>query len=166
MSRQMLAVAIGALAIVAWACGSPDTTAGGEPLPPETTAAPSARSGLSVAASDVGAIVVDGEGRTLYLFASDGEGTSTCSGQCAETWPPFTEDLLGETGPGVDSSLVGTIARDDGAVQVTYNGHPIYYYIGDRSPGDINGHGFSDQWFAFTAKGAAVEEVIIPAYEY
>ena len=166
MSKQKLAIVVAAIAIVTSACGNPDTTVGGDPPAPAITQGPSAAPGLAVAESDVGAIVVDGEGRTLYLFTSDAGGVSTCSGQCAETWPPFTDDLVGEAGPGVDNSLIGTIVRDDGAVQVTYNGHPIYYFKGDRAPGDINGHGFRGEWFAFTGTGVAVEEVIIPSYEY
>ncbi|MFQ5968043.1 MAG: hypothetical protein ACE5MI_10585 [Acidimicrobiia bacterium] len=179
-------IGLAVLGTVAFACGAPDAeprAAGGvdsdqptatEASPTATEASPAATeaspaavpSGISVAGSEIGAIVVDGDGRTLYLFTSDTDGASTCYGSCEATWPPFTEERLGQPGSGIDTALLGTTVRDDGRVQVTYNGHPLYQYIGDQAAGDINGHGIGGQWFVFKGTGEPVDLVIIPGYEY
>jgi predicted lipoprotein with Yx(FWY)xxD motif len=94
--------------------------------------------------------LVGPDGRTLYTFAPDqGGGLSTCYDECAEEWPPLTiaegeQPAMGEGVPG----LLGTTTRDDGSVQVTYNGWPLYYYHDDAAPGDANGQGIEDIWFA------------------
>jgi|FLYN01.1.fsa_nt_gi predicted lipoprotein with Yx(FWY)xxD motif len=113
------------------------------------------------AAQDAGAIVSAGmsnegiptlvgpDGRTLYWFAHDHEGESTCYDQCAEEWPPLTVDEGADlsAGEGVSGQLA-TVAREDGSMQVTYNGWPLYYYHEDEAPGDANGQGEHDVWFA------------------
>ena len=169
------AVAVGSIVmgLIALACGGSESDApagAGETTSlvtvTEVTPSTQAASGLSVAETDLGAILVDGEGRTLYLFTGDGEGQSTCYDACAQTWPPFTEDLLGGPGSGIDATLLATAVRTDGAIQVTYNGHPIYYYSGDQVPGETNGHGVGGQWFAVTSEGELAQAVLPPGYEY
>jgi predicted lipoprotein with Yx(FWY)xxD motif len=107
----------------------------------------------------MGQVLTDGEGRTLYLFTQDTAGASTCSGSCAENWPPYTiesgEPMAGE---GVDQAMLGTITRDDGTTQVTYNGHPLYYYAEDAAPGDMNGQGVGDVWYTVDAMGNQVNQ--------
>lgn len=89
--------------------------------------------------------LVDGEGRSLYLFTLDTERTSTCEGDCAGAWPPFLGDPV--AGDGVDQARLGNAERGNGAIQVTYGGHPLYRYRGDGEAGDTEGHGFNDLWF-------------------
>jgi len=94
---------------------------------------------------------------TLYLFESDTGDTSTCTGDCAATWPPLIAEAP-TAGEGVDEALLGTTIRDDGEVQVTYDGHPLYGFASDRSPGDTEGQGVGDVWFVVDASGKAVTD--------
>jgi predicted lipoprotein with Yx(FWY)xxD motif len=114
---------------------------------------------LEVASSDLGEIVVDEEGRTLYLFTRDtqGAGNSVCNGDCATAWPPLTVDDDGgvATGDGVTGE-VGTATRDDGSTQVTLNGWPLYYFQADAAPGDANGQGVNDVWWVVDPAGDAI----------
>ncbi len=138
------------------AAPSEETTA--PPDDTDTTAgdAPAEGATVAVADSDLGPILVDGEERTLYLFTNDTSDVSTCSGGCADTWPALVaDDPTG--GDGVDPSLLGTSARDDGANQVTYNAHPLYHFASDAAPGDTNGQAVGGVWFVVDADGNAVE---------
>jgi predicted lipoprotein with Yx(FWY)xxD motif len=103
--------------------------------------------------SNLGTVLVDGDGLTLYLFESDNGTTSTCTGSCASTWPALTTSGDATATSGAQSSMLGTTTRDDGTTQVTYNGHPLYHYSGDSAPGQANGEGISDVWFAVTTQG-------------
>jgi predicted lipoprotein with Yx(FWY)xxD motif len=102
---------------------------------------------------DLGTILVDDQGYTLYAFKQDTGTTSTCTGGCASTWPAVTTDGDPIAGDGTDASLLATSAFPDGGTQVTYDGHPLYRYTGDSAPGDTNGQGVGDVWFAVTADG-------------
>jgi predicted lipoprotein with Yx(FWY)xxD motif len=84
--------------------------------------------------SDYGRILFDGRGFALYSFARDGAGRSACSGPCAAAWPPYVVGARAHAGRGVDGSLLGTTRRRGGGLQVTYDGKPLYYYVGDRKP--------------------------------
>ena len=121
-----------------------------------TTAAAAGGDTLVVAGSDLGDILTDSEGRTLYLFDPDTQsGEPTCYDDCAEAWPPFVEEVT--AGDGVDASLLTTATRtDDAGVQVVYNGWPLYYFSGDEAPGDTNGQGLNDIWWVVDASGNAV----------
>lgn len=130
-----------------------DTTAAGDTTAaPETTAAAAAQ--LGVATTDLGDIVVDGDGRTLYIFTPDEQGASVCNDDCAVAWPPLTGDVA--AGDGIDGALVGMAERADGSVQVTYNGWPLYYFGGDGGPGDTEGQGVNDVWFVASPAGEAI----------
>jgi predicted lipoprotein with Yx(FWY)xxD motif len=97
---------------------------------------------------DLAQFLVDSAGMTLYMFTNDTEGVSNCTGDCAVNWPPLTvvnTDLIGG-GPGVTGEL-GTLEREDGTLQVTYNGMPLYYWRDDAAPGDTTGQGRGDVWF-------------------
>jgi predicted lipoprotein with Yx(FWY)xxD motif len=110
--------------------------------------------------ADFGSILVDGEGMSLYLFTNDTQnsGTSTCTGECLVEWPALTTEGDPVAGEGVDATLLGTITRDDGSTQVTYNGWPLYYFHEDAAAGDTNGQGLGGVWFLVSPEGEAIEQ--------
>jgi predicted lipoprotein with Yx(FWY)xxD motif len=114
---------------------------------------------VGVADSDLGMILVDSQGRTLYLFQKDSGTTSACTGACASAWPPLRVSGQPTVGTGANASLVGTTTRSDGNTQVTYNGHPLYLYAADQNPGDATGQGltaFGAAWFTVSPAGNQV----------
>jgi predicted lipoprotein with Yx(FWY)xxD motif len=126
-------------------------------------AAPSAaqapRSTVIVKASSFGRILFDGRGFVLYGFTRDPRGKSVCSGACARAWPPYVVNSTPRAGVGAAARLVGTTRRKDGSLQVTYAGHPLYYYVGDRRPGQIlcqNVTVFGGVWRVVRASGRLV----------
>ena len=99
--------------------------------------------------------------RTAYLFEKDTGTASTCSGACADAWPPLTTSGSPTAGGAAKASLLGTTKRADGRMEVTYAGHPLYYFAGDMAPGDTNGEGvdhFGAEWYMVSPSGATVEE--------
>jgi predicted lipoprotein with Yx(FWY)xxD motif/Ca2+-binding RTX toxin-like protein len=109
--------------------------------------------------TSLGRILVDSHGRTLYLFAHDRRGKSTCYGGCARNWPPLITRGKARAGSGARRALVGTTHRRDGKIQVTYHGHPLYRFAGDRRAGQTAGEGlaaFGGRWYAVSAAGTAV----------
>jgi predicted lipoprotein with Yx(FWY)xxD motif len=112
---------------------------------------------VAVEDSDLGQIVVDAEGRTLYVFLVD-EGTeSTCYDDCEASWPPLTVEGDPAAGEGIDASLLGTTEREDGSVQVTLDGHPLYYFAADETADDVNGQGVGDVWYVVSPEGEAIQ---------
>jgi len=109
---------------------------------------------LMTADSSLGEIVVDGAGITVYMFDDDTQGatSSSCSGQCAANWPAVTVESEAPEVEGVTGE-VGTITGTDGALQLTLNGWPLYYFIGDVAAGDVNGQGVNEVWWVLTAEG-------------
>jgi predicted lipoprotein with Yx(FWY)xxD motif len=110
-------------------------------------------------ASPYGRVLADGRRRALYLFTADRGGRSSCSGACAATWPPYIVKVEPEPGAGAKARLIGTTRRSDGRLQATYRGHPLYYYVGDRSPGQINCQAaveFGGYWYVLRATGDPV----------
>jgi superoxide dismutase, Cu-Zn family len=105
-----------------------------------------------------GEYLTDGEGRALYLFLNDEQGESVCYDQCAQNWPPLLTTEDAEAGEGVDGDLLGTIERQDGSLQVTYNDWPLYYFINDAEPGDVSGQGVGEAWYLVSLEGEAIEE--------
>jgi predicted lipoprotein with Yx(FWY)xxD motif len=91
-----------------------------------------------------GSALVNGEGMALYAFSLDTGGTSACTDDCAAEWVPLASQGSPTAGDGVDATLLGTITRDDGTMQVTYNGHPLYTFVDDTAPGDANGQAMED----------------------
>ena len=147
----MAVLPLAALALAA--CGGGDS---GSAAPPKTNSGAPAT--IGVASGDLGTILVDSQGRTLYLFQKDTGTKSACTGECATDWPPLEAGKPTE-GTGVNASLVGTTKRSDGEAQVTYNGHPVYRFKGDKNPGDTNGEGlnaFGGGWYALSASGNQV----------
>ena len=126
-----------------------------------TVSAPAAPQ-IGTAALAPGTALVDGAGRALYLFEADTGTASTCTGACAQVWPAL---LASGPTPAVtgaaQASLVGTSPRADGTVQVTYHGHPLYYFAGDKAPGDVTGqgiHNFGGGWYVVTPAGDEIDD--------
>jgi predicted lipoprotein with Yx(FWY)xxD motif len=105
--------------------------------------------------SSLGSILTDSSGRTLYLYQKDSGTASVCTGSCAALWPPLTTTGTPTAGSGVTGSMLGTTMRADGSTQVTYNGHPLYLYVGDSGPGQTNGQGVQD-FFVVNGSGNKV----------
>jgi predicted lipoprotein with Yx(FWY)xxD motif len=150
------AVAIPLVALTVTACGSSNDSSDAVAAP-KTSSAKTAT--IGVANSDLGKILVDSQGRTMYLFGKDSGTKSTCSGECAVQWPPVRAAGKPTVGSGLTASKVGTTARSDGKPQVTYNGHPLYRFQGDSKPGDTNGQGlnaFGASWHVLSPAGDAI----------
>ncbi|WP_025274434.1 COG4315 family predicted lipoprotein [Haloglycomyces albus] len=172
--KSLVAIAgLGLTLSILGACGDGDGDDGGGPYgtsddegatSPENSPETSPDAGgdgmaeLQVHSSDVGDILTDADGMVLYLFTQDSDGTSTCYDECAENWPPMIVEETPEVGEGIDESLLGITERDDGSQQVTYNDHPLYYWQGDESAGDMNGQGVNSVWYVLDPDGEAVEE--------
>ena len=105
---------------------------------------------------DLGTILTDRSGRTQYLFTPDNQGVSTCDDPCALFWPPLLTVGDPTAGEGVSADQLSTIERDDGSVQVTYNGWPLHYFAFDNMPGDANGQASNDVWFVVSPTGDLV----------
>jgi predicted lipoprotein with Yx(FWY)xxD motif len=116
---------------------------------------------VAVANSGLGRVLVDGRGRTLYLFEKDKRGKSACIGKCAGFWPPLITSGKPLATAGARTSLLGTTKRGDGRLQVTYNHHPLYTFVKDTTKGQTNGEevdAFGAEWYAVSAAGAKVEK--------
>jgi predicted lipoprotein with Yx(FWY)xxD motif len=147
---------VAAAMLVAAACSGGGYGAGAYGAGPATTSGGTAM-GAAVDLRDtkLGQTLVDAQGRTLYLFAADTAGKSTCHGACASAWPPYLSSGAPQAGTGVAGGQLGTIPGGGGA-QVTYHGHPLYYYAGDSQPGDATGQGldqFGARWFVVAPSG-------------
>ena len=147
LRSRWLAPAVASLFILAACAPSPGGDASSEG---------SADATVTTAESDFGPILTDADGMTIYFFANDTEGTSTCEGECLANWPPVTVEGEPAAGEGVTAEL-GTTTGTDGSTQLTVNGFPAYYFIGDAAAGDTNGQGVSDVWWVFGADGEPIE---------
>ena len=125
--------------------------------------APSAKSAAGTIATrqtPLGRILVDGKGRTLYLFEADKPNVSTCAGACASIWPPDTSTGEPVAINGASAVKLATIAGPGGKREITYNGWPLYYYAGDSKPGDTTGQGldqFGAKWYVVAASGHKID---------
>jgi predicted lipoprotein with Yx(FWY)xxD motif len=162
------AVVLGALLLAG--CGSDDGDTGGSAAQPRDDASSDTAAVLATADSDLGEIVVDGDGRTVYVFDKDepGSGASACSGECLDNWPPVTAT---DADPGVEgvTGEVGTIEWDDGTLQVTLDGQPLYLFAGDAAAGDTAGQGVQGVWWVVGPDGAKISEAaseddVVPGY--
>jgi predicted lipoprotein with Yx(FWY)xxD motif len=153
-------IAIASLALVAAACGGTNTAA--SPTSTPTTSAIALGSTVGTAKdAQLGTILVDAKGRTLYLFEKDQGVKSSCYGGCASVWPPLTTSGKPQAGPGASAALLGTTSRTDGTTEVTYNGHPLYYYVSDTQPGQTSGEGlnqFGAGWDALSPAGNKIDK--------
>jgi predicted lipoprotein with Yx(FWY)xxD motif len=155
------AAAIPVIALVAVGCGGGsgsgnDSAAASAPA---KSASHQATTIGTASEGNLGTILVDSQGRTLYLFQKDSGTKSACLGACASAWPPLRDSGKPTVGSGLNAALVGTTTRSDGISQVTYNGHPVYLFSGDQASGDTNGQGLTDfggGWFALNSAGNQV----------
>jgi len=169
----ILLVLLASLAIAG--CGSGDGSGGGygnkggtgagTDAAETTEVAPNPEEGatfVSVASvSDLGQVLVDSAGHTLYDFHKDKGTTSSCYGGCEAAWPPLLTEGEPHASNGAQEGLLGTSKRRDGSEQVTYAGHPLYTYGGDKGPGEANGNdidSFGAEWYALTPSGAEPED--------
>ncbi len=146
MRRRLLFFMVLALASPSASLAGP----GSSPLPRPT---------LTTGPSSYGRIVFDGRGFALYAFTRDPRAKSVCNGACAKAWPPFVVKRPPRAAAGVQATLLGTTKRADGTLQVTYAGRPLYYYVGDRKPGQVlcqNVREFGGVWLVIRSTGALV----------
>lgn len=156
MRRTRIAVAGTALVGLALAgCGG----ASGSAHSVSPAAATMNTSTIKTSHSPVGDILVDGSGRTLYLFTADGKNTNSmnCDAACMKLWPHM--EGKPHAGAGVDANLIGH-TKGSGTPQVTYAGHPLYYYAKDRKAGDLKGQGIDKVWYVLNAKGTAIKKAV------
>jgi predicted lipoprotein with Yx(FWY)xxD motif len=153
----LLAPAVAAALIVVAVAGCGGSSNAG--ATPSTTTSKAKAASVDVRDTGLGKILVDAHGRTLYLFEKDSGPKSTCFGACAAAWPPFRTSGTPRAGSGAKASLIRTTARSDGRAEVTYNGHPLYYYAGDQKAGDTNGQDlnqFGAGWYVLSPAGAKI----------
>jgi len=114
---------------------------------------------ITTASSSAGTILTDGSGRAVYLWVADSNGKSVCSGACAGAWPPVMASGTVTAAGSAKSGDLGSITRSDGSKQVTYNGHPLYYFVGDSGSGTASGQGsdqFGAKWWLVSPAGSDV----------
>lgn len=177
--RNLISAAVitAGIALAATACSSSSSSDGTAAAPAassataqpySTAAAPSAPSSMAVTTIDLqsvsgidGTFLADGQGRAMYMFEGDKGSTSTCTGVCAATWPPVTASAMPMAGGGVSQALLGTTKRTDGTQQLTYNGHPLYYFSADTGSGMAKGQGtkaFGSDWYVVNGKGSKIDD--------
>jgi predicted lipoprotein with Yx(FWY)xxD motif len=160
-SKVLFTSAVAALTLLAAACGGTSPTTAASSPSPSPAASPAATGTTIAVASSAkyGQILVDSKGMTLYLFVADTGTTSTCYTSCASIWPPVLTTGAPQAGTGATASLLGTTTRTDGKVEVTYAGHPLYYFVQDKAAGDTTGqgvNGFGGLWWVVSPSGAAI----------
>lgn len=157
----LLAAGLAGVAVTAAACGSSATAAssyggraGKAPAPPANASVISTRS------SSLGTLLAAGSGRTVYLFEKDKGTTSSCAGACASLWPPVTTTGTPSATGTAHGNMLGTTRRSDGSIQVTYAGHPLYYFAGDHAAGNTTGQGLKDfgaAWYVLSPNGHKID---------
>jgi predicted lipoprotein with Yx(FWY)xxD motif len=162
LSLPALVVA-GALFLAA--CGgsssSSSTTAASTPAPVKASSSPRPASVVGTSSSSLGTFLVDAKGRALYLWDADHGAMSACSGACAQAWPPLTTAVAPKASGAAKASLLGTTKRADGTREVTYAGHPLYYFAGDTAAKQTNGQGsdsFGSPWWVVSPAGQAIQK--------
>jgi predicted lipoprotein with Yx(FWY)xxD motif len=144
-------------ALVLAACGSSSKSSTTSTSTASTTKSPATTAALvTTKKGPLGTFLVDAKGRTLYLWEADKSTKSTCNGACAAAWPPLTASGTTKAAGGAKMSLLGTTKRADGSTEVTYAGHPLYYFAGDGGPGQTTGEGnegFGAYWWVVTPAG-------------
>ena len=165
MNRLRLATPLLTFAVILAACGGSAATtaptsaptAAASPAAPASAAAGAGAATINLGDTALGQVLVDGSGRTLYIFTADSNGTSACSGDCAGTWPPLLGDAAPAVGAGLTAADFATITRDDGSSQLTFHGMPLYHFAADAAAGDTKGQGIGGKWFVIGADGTPIQ---------
>jgi predicted lipoprotein with Yx(FWY)xxD motif len=156
MSRSRFTSLVASAAVIPIAALSVPTFATASSSTHANPARAAAKSTVEVRRTSLGKVLVNSQGHTLYLFKKDSRNKSTCTGACAEFWPPLRASGKPTAGHGISASKLGTIRRSDGKPQVTYNGHPLYTFQKDTKAGQTNGQGvtaFGASWFTLSPAG-------------
>lgn len=157
-----------ALLVAACSTGSSSTAAAGSSSPAGASSSSAAAGGsgstvITTVSSSAGTFLANGSGHAVYLWTKDSSGMSACSGACAGAWPPVTTTGTVTASGGAKSSDLGTITRSDGTKQVTYDGHPLYFFSGDSGPGMASGQGndgFGAKWWLVSPSGSDVTSAV------
>ncbi len=166
-----LAAPLAVALLAAAACSSSASSSGSTSNTTSPSAAAPASSASGSASSTVittktssgGSFLTNSAGRAIYLFMADSSGKSTCSGACAAAWPPVVATGQPTAAGGAQASDLGTITRSDGTKQVTYDGHPLYYFEGDTGPGTDKGqglNGFGNKWWLVAPSGSSITTAV------
>lgn len=157
-----LGVAVAVPALLLAACGTSSSSSSGGSSS-QAAGSPSsvatAKVTVETHSGPVGTYLTDSSGRTLYLFVADSGGKSACSAACAKYWPPLTTTGSPTAAGTAKTAMLSTITRADGSKQVTYSGHPLYYFAGDAAAGDLKGqgtNGFGAKWWVVSPAGASI----------
>jgi predicted lipoprotein with Yx(FWY)xxD motif len=156
--RLALGLLPAALALAAAGCGTGSSSGTTGPTGARPAATPATAS-VATGRTKLGTVLVDGKGRTLYLFEKDKGSASSCYGACASVWPPLTSAKGVATG-GLPAAKLGATKRTDGTTEVTYAGHPLYTYAGDAKPGQARGQGldqFGAEWYVLAPSGHKID---------
>jgi predicted lipoprotein with Yx(FWY)xxD motif len=158
-SFALLAV-VGAIVIAGCGGGGSSSSSSGSSGGGGNTKLTSSAGGGTISGTEIpglGTVLVDSEGMTVYEFTPDEGMTSVCYGECEAAWPPVLASGKPSAGEGAMSADLGTTKRKDGTEQVTYKGHPLYTFVGDKAPGEANGQEAEGTWFALNGGGTAVK---------
>ena len=157
-----------ALLVAACSTGSSGTAAAGSSSPAGASSSSAAAGGsgstvITTVSSSAGTFLATSSGHAVYLWSKDGDGMSACTGACTGAWPPVTTTGQVTASGGAKSSDLGTITRPDGTKQVTYDGHPLYFFAGDSGPGMASGQGndgFGAKWWLVSPSGSDVTSAV------
>jgi predicted lipoprotein with Yx(FWY)xxD motif len=157
--KRTIACVVLAGAVLLAACGDDDDDDADVGAGDTAAADAGAAGGATVALAEtqLGEVLVDGEGMTLYAFLADTGGAPTCEGECATNWPAAIVTGEPVVGEGLEAATFGTVAALAGGEQLTAAGQPLYTFAGDAAPGDVNGQGVGDAWFVVSADGAPIQ---------
>jgi predicted lipoprotein with Yx(FWY)xxD motif len=162
---RLTAVAVAVVTIAAAAVAVILLTRSSSPAAPHASA-PAPAPSVRVAQTKLGRILVNGQGRTLYLYMKDRGTKSACSRRCSQVWPPAKVSGAPTAGPGVAAAKLTTTRGADNSRQLVYNGHPLYTLTADVRPGQINGEGFLGTWYVISAAGKRIGKLSHSASEY
>jgi predicted lipoprotein with Yx(FWY)xxD motif len=154
-----LGLPLAAAGVLAAACSSGGSHASSATSATSAVGATSSATTVDVHTGNGTSFLTDSSGRALYLWTPDTKTKSTCSGACASAWPPLTVKGAPTAGSGATASDLGTISRSDATKQVTYAGHPLYYFAGDNAAGQTNGegsNGFGAPWYLVAPTGQQI----------
>jgi predicted lipoprotein with Yx(FWY)xxD motif len=151
--RSRVTATVATVLLMVTACGG-DADVALEGDPGDDVTAEDGGPVLEGGTTALGDIVVDGDGLSLYVFLRDDEGEPTCTDACAEAWPPLEGPA--NAGDGIDEAQLDTVDHPSGIAQVTYAGWPLYHFVSDEAPGDVEGQGVEDVWFVIDPDGQPV----------